>query len=60
MNTKSRNCKDYMDYVRDAQVQRDKYLGDLMLTGLRRMAGFIRSLAHRFGPGHRLTRNWQG
>ena len=59
MNAESKNDKNYLDYVRDAQALRAKYLSDLMSNGWRRMKGFIRSYGHRLGDIPRLTRNWQ-
>ena len=58
MNAES-NDKDYMDYVRDAQALRAKYLSELMSNGRRRMKRFIRSYRQRLGDIPRLTRNWQ-
>ena len=58
MNTESKNTKDYLDDVRDAQALRAKYLGDLMSSGWRCMKGFIRSYRHRLSDIFRLTRSW--
>jgi hypothetical protein len=57
MNTESKNAKDYLDDVRDAQALRAKYLGDLMSSGWRWMKGFIRAYRHRLSDIFRLTRN---
>ena len=58
MNAEWNDDKDYMDYVRDAQARRAKYLSDLMSNGWRRMKGFIRSYRHRLSDIPCLTRNW--
>lgn len=47
MNAESKSDKDYMDYVRDAQALRAKYLSDLTSNGWRCMKGFIRSYRPR-------------
>jgi len=59
MNAESKSGKDYMDYVREAQALRARYLSDLMSNGSRRMKGLIRSHRHRLTRIPRLTRNWQ-
>jgi hypothetical protein len=59
MNAESKNGKDYLDYVRDAQALRAKYLSDLMSSGWRRIKGFIGAYTRRLGDIPRLTRNWQ-
>jgi len=47
MNAKSKNDKDYLDYVRDAQALRAKYLSYFMSNGWRWMKGFILSYRRR-------------
>ena len=59
MNVETKNDKDYLDYVRDAQALRAKYLSDLMSDGWRCMTGFIRSYRHRLSDMRRLSRDWQ-
>jgi hypothetical protein len=59
MNAESKRDKDYMDYVRDAQALRAKYLSDLMSNGSRCMRGLILSHRRRLGAIPPLTRNWQ-
>lgn len=57
MNAESKNDKDYMDYARDAQVLRARYLSNLMADGWRRMKRFILSYRRRIAGNPRLTHN---
>ena len=57
MNAESKNGKDYLDYVRDAQALRAKYLRGLMSAGWRRMKGFMLSYRRRLAGIPRLTHN---
>ena len=59
MNPETNDDKDYLDYVRDAQALRARYLGDLMSNGWQGMKGLILSYRRRLGDIPPLTRNWQ-
>jgi hypothetical protein len=59
MNAESKNDKDYLDYVRDAQALRAEYLSDLISNGWRCIKRLILSYRRRLGDIPSLTRNWQ-